>query len=49
MKTNIISDFQICISVPLIECKCLRCNKNYQKNFDQNVKSRFVNTLLTIV
>ena len=27
-----------------IECKCLCCNKNYQKTFDENVKKRFANT-----
>ena len=28
----------------LIEYKCLCCNKNYQKNFEENLKKRFVNT-----
>ena len=25
----------------LIECKCLYCNKIYQKQFDENLKERF--------
>ena len=28
----------------LIEYKCLCCNKNYQKAFDENLKTRFANT-----
>ena len=28
----------------LIEYKCLRCNKSYQQNFDENFKERFFNT-----
>ena len=28
----------------LIEQKCLCCNKNYQKKFDENLKMQFVNT-----
>ena len=28
----------------LIEDKCLYCNKNYQKKFDENLKKRFANT-----
>ena len=27
----------------LIEYKCLCCNKNYQKKFDESVKKRFTN------
>ena len=27
----------------LIKYKCLRCNKNYQKKFDGNLKKRFFN------
>ena len=28
----------------LIECKCLRCNKNYQHKFDEKLKKQFFNT-----
>ena len=28
----------------LIEYKCLCCNRDYQKKFDENLKKRFVNT-----
>ena len=28
----------------LIEYKCLCCNKNYQKKFDENLKKNFFNT-----
>ena len=28
----------------LIEYKCLWCNKNYEKAFDDNLKKRFFNT-----
>ena len=28
----------------LIEYKCLRCNKNCQKKFDENLKKQFSNT-----
>ena len=28
----------------LIEYKCLCCNRNYQKKFDENLKKCFVNT-----
>ena len=28
----------------LIEFKCLCCNKNYQKRFDENLKKKFANT-----
>ena len=28
----------------LIEYRSLCCNNNYQKNFDENLKKRFVNT-----
>ena len=28
----------------LIECKCLCCNKNLEKKFDENLKKRFSNT-----
>ena len=28
----------------LLECKCLCCNKNYQQQFDENLKERFLNT-----
>ena len=28
----------------LIEYKCLCCNKNYQKKFDEKLKERFFNT-----
>ena len=28
----------------LIEFKCLCCNKNYQKTFDENFKNKFANT-----
>ena len=28
----------------LIEYKCLCCNKNYQKKFDENLKKRFAYT-----
>ena len=28
----------------LIECKCLCCNKNYQRKFDENLKKQFTNT-----
>ena len=28
----------------LIEYKCLCCNKNYQKRFDENIEKRFFNT-----
>ena len=34
--TNIKDDF--------IEYKCLCCNKNYQKMFDENLRMRFVDT-----
>ena len=33
-----------CCQDDLIECKCLCCNKNYQRNFDENLKKRFVTT-----
>ena len=29
-----------------IEYKCLLCNKNYRKTFDENLKNRFVNTYI---
>ena len=32
------------IKVDLIEYKCLCCNKNYQKKFDENLKKLFFNT-----
>ena len=32
------------LKVDLIEYKCLCCNKNYQKKFDENLKKRFYNT-----
>ena len=28
----------------LIEYQCLRCNKNYKKTFDENLKKGFANT-----
>ena len=28
----------------LIECKCLYYNRNYQQNFDEKLKERFLNT-----
>ena len=28
----------------LIECKCLRCNKSYQRKFYEKLKERFFNT-----
>ena len=35
-NTNFIDD--------LIEYKCLCCNENYQKKFDENLKKQFCNT-----
>ena len=32
------------LKVDLIEYKCLCCNKNYQKKFDENLKKPFYNT-----
>ena len=30
--------------VDVIEYNCLRCNKNYQRKFDENLKNDFFNT-----
>ena len=40
--SNLINNLVINSNDNLIECKCLCCNKNYQK-FDENLKKQFFN------